>query len=575
MNIDEDPDERTRRLAVLAGASGSLEPLAARCVLIELSPDAAASPTAALAFLTVCNLATRLGAYLPNLDILVPPSPVVDSRVYPPAATLHEQALWVIRSATCTEHLSRGEKRDRVYDLSIVVGGEAQASALERIFVGWEGWTGIIATEPKVCTATNPIGALIAAAMSVAKLHAQQLRVVGAKIPEASAEWRLNALTLDDGNVTVELPSQIEAPESMLVGGGALGSTFTYLLTHIPELRASVAAVDHDVLKATNANRQITAPFTRADAKTPKVEDLAAAWSAIRPIQARYEELKAKGERSAGAYAIAVTAVDTARVRREVANDLPKVILDGATGGLTVFVMRGEDPTVSCVACRYAPVVSDDDGEWAIRLGVSRAEIERLRRVEDGFSEDVLRAIKENGTYPWDPEVEEGLRVEGWKYLERHACGDAKPERDLPAASVSYVSALCGFLMGAQYIAEVLGASALEAPLSTWTWSDVLREPPARAVREAPLKSRECAARHERRSRLYRKTWSEPDESVQLASTSSASSSIGTSPNEPELSSRPRRSEVARHGHDPAFENAGDAAASEVGDVGPCRRRTV
>jgi hypothetical protein len=98
-------------------------------------------------------------------------------------------------------------------------------------------------------------------------------------------------------------------------------------------------------------------------------------------------------------------------VRRHVAGDLPKVLIDGATG-----------------ASR-----SPDAG--------------RGPRVElRGLPLRVLRTIKAQGTYDVDTETEEGLHSEGWRFLERRPCGDAKPDRELPAASVSYVSALCGFL---------------------------------------------------------------------------------------------------------------------------------
>jgi hypothetical protein len=506
---DEDPDDRTRRLAELAGVKGSRAPLRSRRIVVELSPDVAGCDTARLAFLTVCNLATRLGTYLPSLDVAVPADiPAFKSRVYPEGTTLRDQALWVLHSATRTEHLSRGKCDEQRYDLSIIVGGQTTTNASEHIFVGWEGWTGIVGTEPTPLSEPNRIGALVGAAMAVAWLHADQLRILGGSIPARASVWRLNALTLDDGSASCDLPERILSPETLLVGAGALGSTLTYLLTHIAQLEVTVTAVDYDVLKLTNANRQVTAPFRRADGVTLKVQDLAEACAAIRPIPARYEELKDRGERTAEGYAIAITAVDSARVRREVAQDLPKVLIDGATGGLTVFLMRGDDPNVSCVACRYAEVTTDDETFWATRLGISRAEVKKLKESDVGFSDDVLRSIEEKGTYPWDEEVEAGLRTEGWRYLERHACGDAKPERDLPAASVSYVSALCGFLMGAQYIAELLGRPALMAPSSTWTWNDVLREPPSQSVREPSWCSPGCAARHDRRSRHYQRAWS-------------------------------------------------------------------
>lgn len=505
----EDPDDRTRRLAEREGVRGSLEPLNARRVVVELGPDAAACDTAALAFLTACNLATRLGVYLPNLDVAVAADVhAFKSRVYPKGSTLREQGLWVIRSATKTEQLSRGERDDRPYDLAIVVGGQATTNASRRIFVGWKGWTGVVDTKPTSWSENNQVGALVAVAMAVARLHADQLRVLGGSIPVHAGEWRLNALTLGDGFESCELPAHIGGPETLLVGAGALGSTLTYLLTHIPQLEVAMPTVDFDVLKPTNANRQITAPFHRADGVTKKVTDLADAWAAIRPIPARYEELRDRGERTAEGYEIAITAVDSARVRRDVAQDLPRVLIDGATGGLTVFLMRGTNPDESCVACRYAEVATDDVALWSARLGVGRDEVRQLKESDAGFPENVLRSIQENGTYPWDDEVEAGLRTEGWRYLERQRCGDAKPERDLPAASVSYVSALCGFLMAAQYLAELLGRPALTSPSSTWTWSDVLREPPARAVREPSWRSLDCAARHSRRSTYYRRAWS-------------------------------------------------------------------
>ena len=171
-----------------------------------------------------------------------------------------------------------------------------------------------------------------------------------------------------------------------------------------------------------------------------------------------------------------------------------------------VALMRGADPAASCVACAYAEVLTDTDGIWSRRLGFSREQVGMLRKGVVPFDDDVVRHIKSEGTLSVDHEVEDGLRREGWAYLERARCGNAQPDRDLPSASVSYVSAICGFLMAAQTLAELLGVPTLTGP-SRWVWTDVLRDLPQAAEREHAMLSSACAARHARRSEIYRNKW--------------------------------------------------------------------
>lgn len=129
-------------------------------------------------------------------------------------------------------------------------------------------------------------------------------------------------------------------------------------------------------------------------------------------------------------------------LRREVAQDLPKVLIDGATGGLTVFLMRGTDPDESCVACCYAEVATDDEAIWATRLGVGRDEVKRLKESGVGFPEDVLRSIERNGTYPWDEEVEAGFRTEGGGTSNGSAVVTPSPSASSPERAC-HTSALC------------------------------------------------------------------------------------------------------------------------------------
>lgn len=511
--MSEDVHARTHLLARQLGIDvAATNQLTTRKIVLEVGAEPASSKVGKLAFLTLCNLATRLGPYAPNLYVAVPSSARgLASSVYPSAAGgLLEQALCTLRSAIPSADLVRlpADPSD-VFDLSICIG-MPQARAERRVHLGWDGWLAVISEDLAVAGQpgeANPFGALLAAAIAVGRLHALQLMSIGASIKLPRGEARLNALTLDDRPGGTPLPTAgIRLPTTLLVGGGALASALCYAMAHIDVL-AEVDAVDRDVLKGSNANRQITAPFERAKTeKVYKVHDLAAAWPAVRPEPLMYADFKAKHDRSAGDYAIAITAVDNAEARRDVATDLPKVVIDGATGGLMVTLMRGADPATSCVACQYAEITTDEDTTWAKRLGCSRDQIRQLREGTKPFDSHVISRIRESGTLMLDDELEQGLLSEGWSPLTRARCGSAKPDRDLPAASVSYVSAICGFLMAAQTIGEAIGAPAL-LEKARWVWADVLRDLPQSAEREIPMVMSSCASRHNLRSRIYAKRW--------------------------------------------------------------------
>lgn len=505
-----DVHDRTHRLAQLYGISPDMvERLAGRRVALVLGDDLAGSEVARLAFLTVCNLATRLGPYVPNLYVIVPETaPRLESSVYSARPTLRAQALWTLRSAIAMDGLVRDVAAPgEVNDVAIVLG-DAKVAADEVVRLGWTGWLGRAGLTPADVDQLdrNPFGALTAAALGVAWLHARQLIAVGARIPEPP-DWALNSLTLTGEPGGIVLGGRpVVLPRVLLVGAGALGSTLTYAMAHLNSVSGSIDVVDHDVLKLTNANRQLTAPFERARTEAVyKVNDLQLCWPAIRPFPMTYDAYRATEKRTAGDFDIAITAVDNAEARHAVATDLPRVLIDGATGGTMIALMRGADPTDSCVACTYAQVETDEDELWSRRLGMSREVVAGLRSGALAFDAEVVRRIREHGALTFDADVEQ-LQREGWSYLTRARCGNASPDRDIPSASVSYVSALCGFLMAAQLVGEILGAPTLIAP-PRWAWDDVLRCRPENAERTAADRTPSCAGRHELRSGFYRQRW--------------------------------------------------------------------
>jgi hypothetical protein len=509
---DEDVHDRTHRLAAQLGvARKAVARLSSRHVVIEIGDDVVGSDVARLAFLTACNLATRLGPYVPNLYVRVPESaPPICSPIYADGASLREQSLWTLRESTDVKDLRREVAPDsQAFDVALTIGKPA-ATAGTRIYFGWDEWLALVAEQSvavPVAAERNPFGALLAAAIAVGRLHAFQVNAVGGSIPRPTETWALNALTLTTAPGGATLPLNVTLPSTLLVGGGALASAIAYAMTHTRGLTGAVDTIDQDVLTRTSSNRQITARFELAQRENlHKVDELALAWPAIRAAPVMYNEFKQQRKGGAGNYELTVTAVDNTEARRAVALDLPKALIDGATGGLMVTLMRGCDPAESCVACAYPEIRTHEDDIWIKRLGHDREQVQQLRDGTKPFDGIVVEQIRTRGTLTVNKEVERGLLAEGWPYLKRAACGNAKLDRDLPAASVSYVSAICGFLMAAQIIGEAIGAPTLVSK-SRWAWGDVLRQPPSAAEFESRPVAKSCAERHDMRSRIYSKRW--------------------------------------------------------------------
>jgi len=502
------PHDRTLRLAkAVKIETDRLIELRELHIAIELGDDRASDPIACLAFLTLCNLATRLGPWLPNLvcrapvDAKVPPSPIYDS------GSLNDAALRVLRESIDPEGLSRGSASgEREYDLLLVIG-KPTPRARRVLRVSWDGWLARVGPDAEPPSPNeNSIGALLAASIATARLHAHLIAHLKRK-PHDDEEWSLSAYALDDHTRGPELPLAMRAPPTLMVGAGALGSTTTYLLAHVPRLEhAKLDVVDDDILTKTNSNRQLTAPYARAAAeKVPKIDDLRLAIPAIKGAQLKYDAWKSASGRSAGDYHIAVSAVDSPQVRRDIASDLPRVLINGATGNFGIAIHRVDDPARACLRCEYPIVHHDLVAQVARQLALSRQEVEEIRDGKRSITPEMIVHAVQNGVLDVYQHEADLMIQKGWEYLVRRGCGEGKPDKDLPTASVSYVSATCGFLMAAQIVKETLAANdvPLRRGAECFEWDDLLRSPRHAAIRTLAAEP-DCEETHDIFSEIYR-----------------------------------------------------------------------
>ena len=139
--------DRTLRLArsAMGVDAERLSELLNYRVALVLADQLAGNAVAELAFLTLVNLATRLGPFCPWLDVHAPEarlscrSPIYSDR------GIRKEAARVLRSATDMRGLHRGRVRaDLRYDLIVAVGPSLVPGGRRRS-LGWTGWEGWVA----------------------------------------------------------------------------------------------------------------------------------------------------------------------------------------------------------------------------------------------------------------------------------------------------------------------------------------------------------------------------------------------------------------------------------------------
>jgi hypothetical protein len=220
----------------------------------------------------------------------------------------------------------------------------------------------------------NPIGPLAAAALGAAETFKA---LFGLSYPDAPATRRFDAASgrfsffdyAHDGQSPALTPVEIDA---FLAGaGGVAAGTITALGELGRQISGSLRLIDHDLLDSHSLNRVSYARWASAVNQASKVAEAKFYLDARLPnltVTAHPESFSdfkhhLAPRRSERRYDLIVTALDNDDVRHEVQRELPRVLVDAATGRdancRVERVLLGE---WACLGCTRRPPPPPTDG---------------------------------------------------------------------------------------------------------------------------------------------------------------------------------------------------------------------
>lgn len=260
-------------------------------------------------------------------------------------------------------------KAKAVADYSIGVGSAGRGTDLVADAAGWLAAIG--------CTADaaddgNPIGSLAGAALTAAEVFKWAFTTV---YPEQARALQLTPWTGVFSFFSYDFdrasPPMADIRIDMtLLGAGGVGAGFVRAMRALGErVSGSLDLVDADILTTDNLNRVSYATLDSATRGVAKVVEAVAVLRRSCPHltvtghQSTFDELKRRTPRREDRrYDVVVTGLDSDDIRWDVQRDLPRILIDGATGrDMIARVERVEFGRYGCLGCSRPPALASPD----------------------------------------------------------------------------------------------------------------------------------------------------------------------------------------------------------------------
>ena len=228
------------------------------------------------------------------------------------------------------------------------------------LLVDGAGWVAAIGESAATIDDGNPIGPLAGAALAAAEAFK---RAFGFVYPQRAAllemtPWRgvFSFFSYD----RISPPIRDMRITTTLVGVGGVGAGFVRVIAALgSRVSGSLDLVDEDVVTTDNLNRVSFATLASALAGTEKVAEAESLLRGCCPnltVSGHTETFDAYKQRTPRRadriYDVLVTGLDDDQIRWEVQRDLPRILIDGATGrDMVARVERVEFGRYGCLGC--------------------------------------------------------------------------------------------------------------------------------------------------------------------------------------------------------------------------------
>jgi molybdopterin/thiamine biosynthesis adenylyltransferase len=385
------------------------------------------------------------------------------------------------------------------YDLLLVIGEPISQQFLPKTFINSNGWESYVSCNPikqfRKEILQNAIGASMTAAFGVAELFKLAILDMGLKIPhKVHDSFRFSSFTYqinEAATVNPPLPDVMNIETVYLIGGGAIGNSFSFTLSWLP-LSGLMIVLDTDRIDLSNLNRYLLADLKsvgRSKAELIREEVTNPNFRVVAINEPYLHFARHYGVPTD----IVVCTVDSVEARREIQSDLPRILLDGATSGFTFSVSRHDVIHSACLGCIHPPNPDDFvvEEEMARTLGWALGDVFEVLRSDRPMNEGDLSAIFKYASLP----IEHISKFIGkpLRYLwANELCGiyrsDRKEEQQV-VGTAGFVSIMPGILLAGELIKERYFKQNV---LNSRFIAQVLVGPKHHSL-QMPLKERRCA----------------------------------------------------------------------------------
>ena len=382
---------------LLIGHSVSREEVFSKKVVLTGDREALATQNGRLCFLNCLRLLPRL---VGHLEVLIPP----DLREF------EEKVRDLANSVYKTDllELRYGSGRIDVSAAAILSIGFHSQHDLPWIAINSNGWVARVASGGEELSRDmdqfNPIGALMAASLGVAEVFKRVYGVPSdVAAPMDKIEFSLYDYTTSPATLGPDLPASITFPDALLIGGGAIGSGITLLLSQL-NLEGRLHIIDKQAYAVENYGTCVLLDDSGWIGSS-KAECLAGWLNGRSSFHASSERALIANARSGEAVKsmnvdLIFNGLDDVPARHDAQLLWPSVIVDGGINaiGAGVVTHRLDHPEGACLRCTFSVSLKDEKGLQSKATGLSRASLASdLGRPLT--SADVEQA--EEGRRPW------------------------------------------------------------------------------------------------------------------------------------------------------------------------------
>lgn len=270
----------------------------------------------------------------------------------------------------------------------VISVGNSNLNGKFNIRITSSGWVSYIACNANVETFSeylqNPIGAMGAACFASAEAFKRLLEINGCNKKWATnhpTDLKFSFLDCTFSESNTDFPSTIDINNILLVGAGAVGSSFLYATSKVKDLIGTILVLDPQLIDITNLNRCLTFFVGDVDKKKAKVvERYSTDKLTINGNDAKFNEFEKENKE----FPIIISTVDNNDARFDIQYDLPKIIFHGATGKSVSAVSIIKILENACLCCIFE----------------SNKSTEEIISTEMGIPlEKVIKAIKEKASF--------------------------------------------------------------------------------------------------------------------------------------------------------------------------------